>query len=88
MLLFNALLQIQSQAGSVARRPNGVMLQITDRCKLVTFNSGKPYRWTPALRALLADDWEVISIERLIDETNQMNALQAEAAANEAESNG
>ena len=88
MLLFNALLQLSSQAGSIARRPNGVMLQITDRCKLVTFNSGKPYRWTPSLRALIADDWEVISIERLIEETRLMQEQAELAQSEEAESNG
>jgi hypothetical protein len=88
MLLFNALTQICSQADSIARRPNGVMLQVTDRMKLLTFNSGKAYRWTPKTRDLLADDWEVISIERLIEETRLIQENAELAQSEETQSNG
>ena len=80
MLLFNALQQIGSQPAHVARRPNGPMLMCNDRMKVLTFRTGKEYRWVPKFRDLVADDWEVIPVQRLIDETAQFVALQAGAA--------
>jgi hypothetical protein len=88
MLLFNALQQIGSQPAHIARRPNGPMLMCNDRMKVLTFRTGKEYRWVPKFRDLVADDWEVIAVQRLIDETNQIAAMQAEASSGEADSNG
>jgi hypothetical protein len=88
MLLFNALTQIASQASHIARRPNGPMLMLNDRCKVLTFRTGREYRWVPKYRDLVADDWEVIPVQRLIDETNEFAARAAAAATGEVDSNG
>lgn len=88
MLLFNALQQLASQPGHFARRPAGVVLQITDRMKLVTFRTGREYRWTPKYRDLVADDWEVISLERFMEEIRLMQEHVELAQSVEAESNG
>ena len=88
MLLFNALQQLASLPGHFARRPAGVVLQSTDRMKLVTFRTGREYRWTPKFRDLVADDWEVVSLERFAQELQAMQDRASQAASAEAESNG
>lgn len=91
MLLFNALQQLAAQPGYFARRPAGVVLQITDRMKLVTFRTGREYRWTPKYRDLVADDWEVISMDRFVEEIRlmqqQAELAQAEQSATDTEAN-
>ena len=91
MLLFNALQLLANQPGHFARRPAGVVLQITDRMKLVTFRTGKEYRWTPKYRDLVADDWEVISLERFMEEIRlmqeQVGPAQSISAETDTENN-
>lgn len=88
MLLYNALPQLSSQAAHVARRPAGVMIQIKERMQIVTFRTGRERRWCPKFRDLVADDWEIVSIERLIEETRLMQQQAELVQSAEAESNG
>jgi hypothetical protein len=80
MLLHNALIQLSTMPGHIARRPSGVMLQIKERMQIVTFRTGRERRWCPKFRDQVADDWEIVSIERLIQET-QLMQQQAELVA-------
>jgi len=72
MLLHNALIELGSLPGHFARRPAGVVLQVNDRMKIVTFRTGREYRWTPKYRDLIATDWEVIPLARFVEEIRQM----------------
>ena len=68
MLVMNALTQLATQPGCLMRRPTGVAVQIKERMQMVTFRTGAERRWCPKYRDLVADDWEIISFERLLQE--------------------
>jgi hypothetical protein len=91
MLVMNALLQLASQPGCLMRRPTGVAVRLGERMQLISFRSGVERRWVGKFRDLVADDWEVISFDRLYEEVRLMqeNAelVQAEQAITDAEAN-
>lgn len=88
MLLFNALQELAAQPAHFARRPCGVILQLTDRMKICTFRTGREYRWCPKYRDLVASDWEVVSLDRLQQEMRAMQQQQELLESQEADANG
>lgn len=88
MLVMNALLQLASQPKCLMRRPTGVAVRLGERMQLISFRSGVERRWVGKFRDLVADDWEVISFDRLYEEVRLMQQQAESVEQVEVESNG
>jgi hypothetical protein len=59
MTIQNAIGAITGRPDLFAWRPDGTLLSLTNRQKVVARRSGMPGRWVPKYSDLVTDDWKV-----------------------------
>lgn len=65
MNLPQALHMLLGRTDMFAVRPEGEILSLTRNQSLRNWESGKPMKWVPTVGALVGDNWEVMTAQKL-----------------------
>jgi len=77
MMLAQALHMVAGRTNQVVWRPEGEVLILTRQLGVKSLRSGKPTQYIPTFGALVADNWDVMPLEKFVELMNQQAAQEA-----------
>lgn len=80
MQICDALKNLVGAPGLLAARPNGPVLILTDRQKVLDLRSGHPRRYAPKFSDLVSIDWQVMTGAQFKEACNPEASRKGRAA--------